>query len=129
MLDKKNVVRRSSYLLAGLMLLLGIGLTANGAFAHIVSSSAAHSAAPSRPHAAFTPGDLVIYRVGDGTAALVNTGVPVFLDEYTPLGILVQSISVPTTTVGLNRRLIASGTATSEGLLTRSTDGKSTSAT
>ena len=34
-----------------------------------------------------------------------------------------QSIPLPTTTIGSNRRLIASGTATSEGLITRSADG------
>src|SRR2546428_816309 len=82
--------------LAALMLLLGIGLTANGAFAHIPGNAAAHPTTPSRPHAAFTPGDLVIYRVGDGTTgSLASTGSPVFLDEYTTLGVLVQSIPVP----------------------------------
>jgi hypothetical protein len=71
--------------------------------------------------AAFTPGDLVIYRVGDGTGTLVNTGNAVFLDEYTPAGVLVQSIALPTS--GTNA-LIASGTATSEGLLNLSPDGQ-----
>jgi DNA/RNA endonuclease G (NUC1) len=64
----------------------------------------------------------VIYRVGDGTGALASTGNPVFLDEYTPSGQFVQSVPVPTITSGSNHRLIASGTATSEGLMTRSTD-------
>ena len=68
---------------------------------------------------AFTPGNIVVYRVGAGGAAtLVNTGNPIFLDEYTPAGALVQSLALPTTTSGSNHRLIASGTATSEGLLT-----------
>jgi hypothetical protein len=70
--------------------------------------------------APFTPGDLVIYRVGDGTGSLVNTGNAVFLDEYTTAGTLVQSIAMPTTASGSNNPLIASGTATSEGLLTLS---------
>src|SRR3954471_6558150 len=70
--------------------------------------------------AAFTPGNLVIYRVGDGASALINTGNPVFLDEYTPAGSLVQSLPMPS---AASPRLIASGTSTSEGLLTRSTDG------
>src|SRR5262245_66463095 len=74
--------------------------------------------------AAFTAGDLVIYRVGSGTGSLVNTGNPVFLDEYTPAGTLVQSVALPTTASGAQKQLIASGTATSEGLLTRSTDGQ-----
>src|SRR5262249_31589783 len=72
----------------------------------------------------FTPGDLVIYRVGDGTGSLVNTGNAVFLDEYTPTGTLVQSIGMPTTAGGNQHQLIASGTATSEGLLTLSSDGR-----
>jgi uncharacterized repeat protein (TIGR01451 family) len=73
--------------------------------------------------AAFTAGDLIIYRVGTGTGSLVNTGNPVFLDEYTPAGAIVQSIALPTTDSGTTHALIASGTATSEGLLTRSADG------
>ena len=72
-----------------------------------------------------TNGNLAIYRVGDGTAALGSTGTAVFIDEYTTAGTLVQSIAVPTTTSGSNHRLVASGTATSEGLITRSSDGKS----
>ncbi|WP_353674753.1 ExeM/NucH family extracellular endonuclease [Synechocystis sp. LKSZ1] len=74
--------------------------------------------------AAFTAGNLVIYRVGTGSGSLVNTGNEVFLDEYTPAGALVQSIALPTTTSGTMQPLIASGTATSEGLLTLSVDGK-----
>jgi hypothetical protein len=74
--------------------------------------------------AAFTPGDLVIYRVGDGTSALNSNATAVFVDEYTPSGTLVQSIPLPTSVSGLSRRLTASGTATSEGLITRSVDGR-----
>ena len=74
--------------------------------------------------ASFAAGDVVVYRVGDGSSGLVNTGSPVFLDEFTPGGVLVQSIPLPTTVSGQNNQLIASGTATSEGLLSRSTDGQ-----
>ncbi|HEY2385888.1 MAG TPA: esterase-like activity of phytase family protein [Candidatus Binatia bacterium] len=74
--------------------------------------------------AAFQPGDLVVYRVGDGVAALSGNGNPVFLDEYTPGGTLVQSIALPTTVSGASHQLVASGTATSEGELTRSGDGR-----
>jgi hypothetical protein len=73
--------------------------------------------------AAFTPGNIAVYRVGDGAAALVNTGNAVFIDEYTPSGTLVQSIALPTALTGANQPFVASGTATSEGLLTRSQDG------
>ena len=74
--------------------------------------------------AAFTTGNLAVYRIGTGTGSLVNTGNAVFIDEYTPAGILVQSIALPTIADGSNFPLIASGTASSEGLLTRSADGQ-----
>jgi hypothetical protein len=73
---------------------------------------------------AFLPGDLVVYCVGNGTGSLVNTGNPVFLDEFTPSGTLVQSVPLPTAASGPNYPLIASGTATSEGFLTQSADGQ-----
>jgi hypothetical protein len=70
------------------------------------------------------PANVVVYRVGSGGASpLVTTGNAVFLDEYTPSGVLVQSIALPAAGSGLNRALVASGTANSDGLLTRSTDG------
>ena len=80
--------------------------------------------------AAFTAGNLVVYRVGDGSTNLVNTGNPVFLDEYTPAGSFVQSLAMPATPSGPNYPLIASGTGTSplpatlEGFLSRSVDGR-----
>src|ERR1041385_3031396 len=78
-------------------------------------------AAPLAP-SPFTSGDLVVYRVGDGSAALGSGGTAVFLDEYTPAGVLVQSIAMPTT--GTSGRLVASGSATTEGFLTRAEDGR-----
>jgi len=48
-------------------------------------------------HAAgFTEGNVVVYRVGDGAAALTNAATPAFLDEYDAAGTLVQSIALPT---------------------------------
>lgn len=73
----------------------------------------------------FTFGSVVVYRVGTGASGLVNTGAPVFLDEYSPAGALVQSIGLRTTASGAQYPLIASGTASSGGYLTRSVDGKS----
>jgi hypothetical protein len=65
-----------------------------------------------------------VYRVGDGTSSLVNTGNPVFIDEFAATGgPPVQTIALPTTATAPSHRLIASGTASSEGLLTLSTDG------
>lgn len=68
-----------------------------------------------------TPGNLVTYRVGTGTGTLSNAGTAVFVDEYTTSGTLVQSIALPTS--GINA-FVASGTATSEGGLTISPDGR-----
>jgi Bacterial Ig domain len=72
---------------------------------------------------AFAPGNVVVYRVGDGLGNLANTGSPVFLDEYTPGGELVRSVALPTTAISENYQLIANGIAPSEGFLTRSVDG------
>jgi len=70
--------------------------------------------------APFTNGNVVIYRVGDGSAALGSAATPVFLDEYTQAGVFVQTIALPTAVSGANRRLTASGTSTSEGFVSRS---------
>jgi len=74
--------------------------------------------------APFKPGNIVVARVGDGTAALTNAATAVFLDEYTPAGQLVQTIALPTSVVGNNRSLTAAGIASSELGLTRSADGR-----
>jgi hypothetical protein len=71
----------------------------------------------------FTPGD-VVYRVGTGTGSLASSGTAVFLDEYSPTGNLVQSVPLPTAASGSNKPLVASGTASSEGELTLSGDGR-----
>ncbi len=86
-----------------------------GSLVALLSGLAGLLAAP------FTPGNVVIYRVGDGQANLTSTGAKVFLDEYTPTGTLVQSFAIPFTG---DNKLIASGTASSEGLLTQSVDGR-----
>ncbi len=70
-----------------------------------------------------TTAHIDVYRVGDGTGSLVNTGNPVFVDEFTQAGALVRSIAMPTVVSGANHRLVASGTASSEGLLSLSADG------
>ncbi|MBS1723071.1 MAG: hypothetical protein JSS66_08990 [Armatimonadetes bacterium] len=73
--------------------------------------------------APFTPGNIVISRVGDGSGALTSAATAVFLDEYTPAGVLVQSVAMPIVDNGNNQMLTSSGTATSEGYISRSTDG------
>src|SRR4051812_42155426 len=80
--------------------------------------------APSAEAAGFTQGNIVVYRVGDGGTALSANAAPVFLDEYTPTGTLVQSISLSPAPASPNRQLTASGSATTEGFLTLSADGR-----
>ena len=64
--------------------------------------------------AQFTPGDLVVLRVGDGVNALVNSTGPMSLLEFNSGGTVVGSpVSVPSGNGGLQ----ISGTATSEGQL------------
>jgi hypothetical protein len=73
--------------------------------------------------ASFTTGNLVVVRVGNGSATLNNAATPTFLDEYTSGGTLVQSIPMPTAASGLNRQFTNAGTSTSEGFIARSVDG------
>lgn len=74
--------------------------------------------------AAFSSGSVVVYRVGTGSGPLQNTGNAVFLDEYSATGSLIQSIALPTAASGANLPLVASGTATSEGFMSLSADGR-----
>jgi hypothetical protein len=74
--------------------------------------------------AAFTAGNIVIYREGNGTQPLTNGGNTVFLDEFTQAGTWVQSIMMPTNWYGANAPLIADGSAFAQGLITRSQDGR-----
>jgi hypothetical protein len=67
----------------------------------------------------FTPGNIVVLRIGDGTAALSSASFRVFLDEYTPSGTLVQAISVPFTGP---YRLTMVGSNVAAGWITRSPD-------
>lgn len=77
---------------------------------------------------AFTAGSLSVLRVGDGSAALGTSATTVFIDEYSTTGTLIRSIALPTTVVGLNRRLTLDGNtsnvSSAEGLLSLSQDGK-----
>ena len=72
--------------------------------------------------APFTKGNIVVTRVGDGTTALSTVAAPTFLDEYTVSGTLVQSIALPTTVNGNNKRLVNAGSSTSECFLNLSVD-------
>lgn len=86
--------------------------------AALVAFAGAAVAAP------FTPGNIVVVRLGDGATALSNAAAPVDLLEYTSAGVLVQTVSLPTTTVGPNFRCLMGGTAASAGSLNLSVDGQ-----
>jgi hypothetical protein len=78
--------------------------------------------------APFTPGNLVVVRVGaTGGGTLSNAATAVFLDEFT-LGVgqssPVQSIALRTSASGPNAILTMSGTATADGALALSADGR-----
>jgi hypothetical protein len=70
--------------------------------------------------AAFTAGDIVVSRVGDGSAALNSSATATFLDEYNPsTQALVQSIALPTS----GNSLTEIGNRSSGGRVTASADG------
>ncbi len=69
---------------------------------------------------AFTPGNLAIVRVGSPDSALPTSSSPVFLEEYSPSGLLVQSIPFP---LSGDRKLTLSGRSTTEGQLRLSGNG------
>jgi uncharacterized protein len=72
--------------------------------------------------APITPGNIVVYRVGTGTAVLANTATDVFLDEYTVAGALVQTIAVANTG---GTSLTAVGNSTTEGIMSLAQNGSS----
>lgn len=75
--------------------------------------------------APFTPGSLVVYRAGDGENRIISDdAVPLFLDEYTTSGVLVQSLAMPTDygPSPMTHPLTSSGNSGVGGLLSRSQD-------
>ncbi|MCI1189391.1 IPT/TIG domain-containing protein [Hymenobacter sp. DH14] len=89
-----------------------------GLMVQVLLRPAAAVAAP------FTPGNIVIARVGDGAAPLSSASTAVFLDEYTPAGMLVQTVAMPTAVSGNNRAFTVNGTSTAELALARTADGQ-----
>jgi hypothetical protein len=69
----------------------------------------------------FTAGNLAVLRVGDGTESLSSHGNSVFIDQFTPSGTLVGSIAIPD---NATNALLVSGSASSEGALGCSPDGR-----
>jgi hypothetical protein len=74
--------------------------------------------------AAFTPGDLIVLRVGDGVTALSTAAAACYLEEYTAAGTLVQTIPMPTAVGGGNNALTLGGSSTAEGFLELSGNGQ-----
>ncbi|WKZ67672.1 MAG: T9SS type A sorting domain-containing protein [Flavobacteriales bacterium] len=64
-------------------------------------------------------GNVVVLQAGNGTGSLTNTGNPIVLREFTPTGTSTFDLPIPSSGAD---PLVVSGTATSEGLLSRSSD-------
>ncbi|MFZ1692410.1 MAG: hypothetical protein WAT74_04345, partial [Flavobacteriales bacterium] len=69
--------------------------------------------------ASFNAGNIVVLQAGDGSGALTNTGNPIVLREFTSTG--TNTVDIPVPSSG-STPLVVSGTATTEGLLSRSAD-------
>ena len=67
---------------------------------------------------AFTPGNIVVSRMSSGAGPYSSTN-PVYLDEYTPAGLFVRTLAMPTSGTPLYQNYSAE-----EGYLTRSMDGQ-----
>jgi len=74
--------------------------------------------------APFAADSVVVYRVGNGVANLNSNAAAVFLDEYSPTGVLRQSIAMPTAPTGALSAVTASGNSEPEGRLSLSADGR-----
>jgi hypothetical protein len=89
----------------------------------LTASLACSFLAPALLNAApFTAGNIAIYRVGNGTGTLSGASAPVFVDEYTSTGTLVQSFALPTSAGGGQFALTDSGSASSNGNMTLALD-------
>ena len=68
--------------------------------------------------------ELYVVQVGDGSGSLSASNFATFVKKFKDDGSPDGSISLPTAASGGNQALTLSGSATSEGFLTRSTDGQ-----
>jgi hypothetical protein len=76
--------------------------------------------------AAFTPGNIVVSRIGDGSpsGASATVGNPFFLDEYTPNGVFVQTIALTSVAGAGPHGPIFASFSGGDGQLSLSTDGR-----
>jgi hypothetical protein len=102
-----------------------IGSRVRATLVLLVAIVVALGAAQQATASSLTPGDVVVYRVGSGSEALSGSATSAYLDEFQPSGgSAAETLAFPTTTVGSNKPLVASGSASSEGLLTLSANGE-----
>ncbi len=77
--------------------------------------------------AAFTPGDIAVERLGDGSAALSSKATAVFVDEFTPAGATQSpaiSVALPTATSGSVNALTDNGGSNAVAFMTLSANGQ-----
>jgi len=86
--------------------------------AGLLVASNSYAAYPATP---FVAGNLGVVRLGDGAEALSSKGNSIYVDQYTPAGAFVSTVSIPNYAANA---LLVSGSASSEGALTRSADGR-----
>lgn len=72
-------------------------------------------------NAQFTSGNVVVLQVGDGVNTATNTGNQIILREFSTTGTPGFSVNIPTTG---STAIVSSGAATSEGILSNSSDKK-----
>ncbi len=71
---------------------------------------------------AFAAADFMVLRVGTGTSVLNSAATAVFVEQHSSNGTIMRTISLPTTASLSQEPLTLSGTATSDGRLSRSAD-------
>lgn len=73
----------------------------------------------------FTPGNVVVLRVGETALTLSGSAAPVFIDEWdTTTNTVVQSLEIPNSQTGAVPSFSQRGFSSSEGCLTVSADGR-----
>jgi hypothetical protein len=96
----------------------GYQMLVSGAFGVVTSATATVTVAA--PQTTFFPSNLIVLRVGDGAQTLINSGNTLFLDQWTPEGAYVSTMSLPDSGASA---LLISGVASSEGFMTLSGNG------
>jgi hypothetical protein len=117
----RRPARRPRARLCGGLLALVAG---TAVLAPAAPSLAATRIVPAASGDVFTPGDVVVYRVGNGQSALGSGATPVFLDEYGPSGGSSPALTLAMPTAPRPQRRSTTTTPTSDR--SRSSTGSST---